>query len=77
MEVCDTSIGFDRGVKLERYARGGIGEVWLVDPERQIIEVYREPRAGSYRSAELVARGRRLTPQAFPRRHVRVNELLG
>jgi Uma2 family endonuclease len=30
------------------YARAGIPEVWLVDLEGQVIEVYRKPSAEGY-----------------------------
>ena len=31
IEVADTSLAYDRSVKLPLYARAGIAEVWLVD----------------------------------------------
>jgi len=30
----------DRGEKLYEYAKAGVGEYWLVDPEERTIEVY-------------------------------------
>ncbi|MHC4550544.1 MAG: Uma2 family endonuclease [Planctomycetota bacterium] len=30
----------DRGVKLRLYARAGIAEAWLIDPEAEVIEVH-------------------------------------
>jgi Uma2 family endonuclease len=38
---------YDRGKKLPRYARAGVREFWLVDPERGCIEQY-ELRGGAY-----------------------------
>jgi len=36
----------DRGLKLERYHRVGVGHVWLVDPLARRIEVYRHSPEG-------------------------------
>ena len=36
----------DRGPKLKAYARFGVPECWLVDPEQKTIEVYRGGREG-------------------------------
>lgn len=43
IEVADTSLEYDREVKLPRYAATGIPEVWIVNLVESIIEVYREP----------------------------------
>jgi hypothetical protein len=48
VEVCDTSAGYDRGVKVPLYARAGVPETWLVLLEEGLIEVYRNPKEGVY-----------------------------
>jgi hypothetical protein len=40
VEVVDTALEYDRGVKLLRYAQAGIPEVWLVDLNADVIWVY-------------------------------------
>ena len=47
IEVSD--LKYDREVKLPLYARAGIPEVWIVNLEAQILEVYRQPIENSYR----------------------------
>jgi Uma2 family endonuclease len=49
IEVADTSVSYDRNVKLPLYARSGIAEVWLVDLNGGIIERYTEPSEEGYR----------------------------
>ena len=49
MEVADTTLSYDRDVKIPLYARHGIPEVWLVDPNAQSLEVYRQPKKEGYR----------------------------
>lgn len=40
----------DRGIKLKAYARHGVGEYWIVDPNAQIIEIYRRAAEGFHLS---------------------------
>ncbi len=30
----------DRGIKLERYRHYGVGEYWIIDPDRKVVEVW-------------------------------------
>lgn len=43
IEVADTTVRYDREVKLSLYAQSGIPEVWLVDLNTQRLTVYRQP----------------------------------
>ncbi len=49
VEVADSSLRYDREVKVPLYARHGIPEVWLVDVESKALAVYRLPDGDSYR----------------------------
>lgn len=49
VEVSDRTLGYDRGVKRDRYARAGVPEVWVVGVEGRFVEVARGPEAdGAY-----------------------------
>ncbi len=48
VEVANTSLDYDRKVKLALYARSGIPEVWIVNLAAKEVEVYRSPVADSY-----------------------------
>src|SRR2546422_40952 len=54
IEVADTSLPYDRGVKLPRYAALGVREVWIVDVEDRAVEVCRAPTASGYRDTQRV-----------------------
>ena len=47
-EVADSSLRFDRAVKLPLYARAGIAEVWIVDLQRRLLDAYRGPVGDGY-----------------------------
>jgi Uma2 family endonuclease len=48
IEVADTSLAFDRRVKLPLYARAAIAEFWIVDVQRRVLEVHRKPAGDGY-----------------------------
>jgi Uma2 family endonuclease len=52
VEVAETSLEFDRDVKLPLYATADIPEVWLVDLEADTIHVYRDPSDDRYTAHE-------------------------
>ncbi len=55
----------DRGPKLKTYARFGVREYWIVDPDSSSIEVYRASAEG-YALAETLRLGQRLTTPLLP-----------
>lgn len=57
VEVCHSSGHNDRVIKTRIYANAGIPEYWIVDVDKQVIEVYTEPRAGGYASKRIVREG--------------------
>ncbi len=66
VEVADTSLAYDRDVKLPLYAAVGIREVWIVDLAARQVLVFRAPENGRYSDAFAVDRDGTLAPQAFP-----------
>jgi len=77
VEVADTTVKYDRQVKIPLYAEDNIAEVWLVDINGQCVEVYREPTPEGYRNVRKFERGQTLSIQAFPDVNITVNEILG
>lgn len=57
VEVADTSVSYDKNVKLPLYARAGVPEAWLVDLRAGVVEVHSEPREGGYGAIRRYARG--------------------
>ena len=48
IEVADSSLRYDRTVKLPLYARASVGEVWIVDLKRRVFHAYRTPNGDAY-----------------------------
>ena len=77
IEVADTTVAYDRDIKLPLYARAGVPEAWLVDLEADRVELCREPADGRYTSIRLVSRADTITPLRFPNMKVSADEVLG
>lgn len=77
VEVADTSVYRDRVVKLPRYATAGVPEVWIVDLDVGVVEVYRDPAAEGYRDVRRAERGEEVAPAAFPDVVLEVADILG
>jgi Uma2 family endonuclease len=76
IEVADSSLDFDRGKKLQVYARAGIAEFWIANLPDSAIEIYREPHFTGYEKKAIVRAGEKTVPSAFPNVAVDVAELL-
>ncbi len=77
IEVSDSTLSFDRNVKMPLYARAGIPEAWVVNIPEERIEVYGDPAGGEYRAVSSYARGRRLQSQTLAGLRVSVAKVLG
>lgn len=64
----------DRGEKLFEYARAGIEEYWLIDPEKQRIEVYVLKR-GVYELEERYSSGEKACSHLLPGFEVGVDKI--
>lgn len=54
IEVADSSLKYDQTTKLSFYAEHGIPEYWIVNLERDILEIYRQPQNKSYLKQTLI-----------------------
>jgi Uma2 family endonuclease len=77
VEVSDSTVKFDRDVKLPLYARAGIPEVWIVTREPAAIEVYRSPREGIYTERLTCLRGDSVSPLSLPDVRIAVTDVTG
>ena len=77
IEVSDTTIAYDRRVKLPLYARAGFREVWIVDLARETVGRHTDPSGKSYRRADRLRRGQTLESISLPVLAPSVDEVLG
>jgi Uma2 family endonuclease len=77
IEVSDTTLAYDRGRKLRKYAESRLAEVWIVNVKQQTIEQFRAPGGATYSSSAAFRRGQTIKIAAFPDVQFSVEELIG
>lgn len=75
IEVADTSLAYDRKVKLPLYARSGVPEVWIVDLEAEAVEVHTRPGTTGYEHCERITEGS-VAPAACPNIRFEISDIL-
>jgi Uma2 family endonuclease len=77
VEVSDSSLAYDRDIKIPLYAEAGIPESWLADLGADAIFAYRKPSPAGYQEVREYRRGEWISPAAFPDERFLVDDLLG
>ena len=77
MEVADSSVEYDRLVKMPLYARAGVPEAWLIDLNRDLIVIQHDPANGDYRSHREFRRGETIRSDSVTNLALSVDDILG
>mgnify|MGYP001236542623 CR=1 FL=1 len=75
IEVSDTSLAYDAGLKARSYAALGVREYWVVDAVTLSTRVYRDPGADGYGARSDVRPAERLTPSLVPELAMAMSDL--
>lgn len=66
VEVAETSVAYDREIKIPLYARHQIPETWLFDLKAQQLEIFLDPSSEGYKKILRPGRGERVAPGLLP-----------
>ena len=77
IEVADSSVRFDRAVKLPMYSRAGIAEVWIIDLKRRVLDAYRGPAGDGYRQTATHQPGDTVPLALAPEIKVKLDQVFG
>ena len=77
VEVSDSSLSYDRGVKLRLYAEAEVTEVWIANIRARTIEAYTDPSNGEYTTRRTFRPGQTVSPAAFPDIALPVADVIG
>jgi Uma2 family endonuclease len=75
IEVADTTLRYDRDIKMPLYARHGIAETWLVDLQSESVIVHRRPGSSGYEDVSTAGRASLLSPLLLPAIRIDLTEL--
>lgn len=75
VEVSESSLQHDLNVKLPFYAEAGISEYWIVDLQKQVILVHRQPEGSKYLSVETVEKSGSVSPLSAPEFSLQLTQL--
>lgn len=76
VEVSDSTLEYDRDVKLGLYAHHGISEVWLLDINAAELTIFREPAEGQYRLMRNPMADESVSPLLVPEVAIALKEIL-
>jgi Uma2 family endonuclease len=77
IEVADSTLKYDSGVKADRYAKAGVSELWIIDIKKQRLEVCRKPSAKGYQERYFPANADIISIAALPQHTFSVAMLVG
>ena len=66
IEIADSSLRYDSGLKLARYAEAGIPEVWIANLRAREVTIHSEPSGSGYATVHVYRPGDSITLSAFP-----------
>lgn len=66
VEVAETTIAYDRLIKLPLYASYGIAEFWLIDLKAERLEVHSNPKEKTFASLRRLGKRDVATPSLLP-----------
>jgi Uma2 family endonuclease len=75
VEIADSSLASDIGIKAAAYASGGVHEYWVINARTRTTLIHRDATAEGYRSLTEVAADQVVTPTLVPELAIRLSDL--
>jgi len=76
IEVADSSLEYDQGIKMHLYAETRVPEYWVADVRNQCVIAYSDIEGNTYRTVRRFQRGDTIAPQLLPECRIPVDILL-
>jgi Uma2 family endonuclease len=76
IEVADSTLQTDCGLKASLYSAAGIEDYWVVNLVDETVEVFREPSKLGYKRRTTHTRGQSVSPLAYPQHALLVDDVI-
>jgi hypothetical protein len=76
IEVADSSLEYDRTIKLQLYAETGVPEYWISDLQNDCVTAYSDADAATYRAVRQFRRGEKVALRLLADCFIPVDALL-
>ena len=78
VEVADTSLANDQGLKAKFYAKNGIPEYWILNLNKSLLEVYRKPdkQSESYQMKTVLSASELISPHWVHEVSIHVSDIM-
>lgn len=77
IEVSDSTLKYDRDIKIPLFAEAEIPEVWIVNLPKNIIEVHTKPGNGVYQFVKFYNQNEVIKSETIPDLEIEVDKILG
>jgi Uma2 family endonuclease len=77
IEVSDSTLAYDRRVKVPLYARAGIPEVWIVNLVDERVETFADLSGDAYQTTAVFSRGEEVQSRTLTALRLAVSEIFG
>ncbi len=75
IEVADSSLSYDRDIKIPLYAKNAINEVWLINLNQNQLEVFRYPDNNQYQKQQTLTSPQTISSLSFPELNFPLNKI--
>lgn len=76
IEIADTTLRIDTGLKAQSYAEAGITDYWVLDLKNKQLRICRKPQATGYQSILTLPITAQISPLQFPEINISIADLL-
>lgn len=76
VEVSDSTLKYDRDIKLSLYAEAEIQEVWIINLKKDIVEIHTKPSEGLYQIVKIFKMGDIVVSEIISSLQIEVDSIL-
>ncbi len=76
IEIADTTLKTDTGIKAQEYAKSGLKDYWVLDLKNRQLLVFRQPTEAGYQNKQTLPENSSISPLQFPQITLQIQQML-